>query len=141
MVLDEALASSEEGGVSREGRLEAGCKAGEGDFANRLELPAVLKVQAWVAALAASGGCDLIDVGSLEDEDDLPSLPGRSVLSMRPFFSGDGVRDALGRAAPGVIKEEALVVCTSVRVDSSPELFLGASEGRLGRGGGLESWL
>ena len=34
-----------------------------------------------------------MDVGSLVDEEDLVSLPGLRVLNMRPFFSGEGVRE------------------------------------------------
>jgi hypothetical protein len=78
--------------------------------------------------------------GSFEDEDDLASLPGLNVLNMRPFFSGEGVRELFARAVVGVAKDDRLVVWVSVCVDAAPELLRGASEGRWGRGGGRERW-
>jgi hypothetical protein len=133
---DGAFVSREELGASREGRLEETCGVAEDVLANLLELN--LKPHAWVAALAASGGWDLMVAGSFEDEVDLASLPGLNVLNMRPFFSGEGVRELFASAVVGVAKDDRLAAWASVCVDAAPELFRGASEGRLGRGGGRE---
>lgn len=73
------------------------------------------------------------------DDDALPSLPGLKVRSIRPFFSGDGVRDFFSSGIPG---DSVEILCVSVRLlsrmDPAPELFRGAIAGRYGNGGGRE---
>lgn len=68
----------------------------------------------------------------------LPSLPGLNVRSILPFFSGDGVRDFLSVAAPGVrVDELAVLVSSFSRMDPVPELLRSVMAGRMGNGGGL----
>lgn len=124
--------------MSREGRLDEVCGVAEGTLVILTGPAGGLTLKARVAAFAASGGCERIEVESFVEDVDLVSLPGLRVLSMRPFFSGEGVRDGFALWATGAIKEDMLVVCVRVRVDAVPELFLGVNEGRLGKGGGRE---
>jgi hypothetical protein len=69
----------------------------------------------------------------------LPSLLGLNVLSILPFFSGEGVRDFLS-SDTSTDKLEAFIVCVRllIRFEMLPELFRGVIEGRVGSGGGLE---
>ena len=62
-----------------------------------------LAPHACVAAFAAAGGRNLRELGNRDEESRLPSLPlGLSVLSIRPFFSGEGVRESFcGAEGPG----------------------------------------
>ena len=89
-----------------------------------------------MAALEASGRV-LIELGIFEAG--LPSLFGLRVLSILPFFSGEGVRDFFSSDAP-TDSEDALRFCVRllIRLVVLPELFRGAIEGRVGSGGGLE---
>jgi hypothetical protein len=91
--------------------------------------------QACVAALEASG-LDRSELGILDAT--LPSLPDRSVRSILPLFSGDGVRDFFSVDAPGTsVAALAVLVNSLSRIELVPELFRGAIAGRMGRGGGL----
>jgi hypothetical protein len=91
--------------------------------------------QACVAALEASG-LDRNELGILDAT--LPSLPGLSVRSILPFFSGDGVRDFFSVGAPGTsVVVLAVLVNSLSRIELVPELLRGAIAGRMGRGGGL----
>jgi len=87
--------------------------------------------------LEASGRF-LNELGNL-DEDDLLSLPDLSVRSIRPFFSGDGVRVLFSPTARGD-SIDVLRVCVKLfsRTDPVPELLRGGRAGRYGNGGGLE---
>lgn len=72
--------------------------------------------------------------GNFGDDDGLFSLPALSVLSIRPFFSGEGVRDSFLPVGAGD-SDDPRGTWLIVRLDSAPELLRGASEGRAGRGG------
>lgn len=126
-------------GFSIEDRAEAVSDAEDGAGTPKpglLEFDVDFTVHACVAALDASGR-DLSELGSFED--DFPSLPGRNVRSILPFFSGEGVRDFLSAGGPGE-SVDALCVCVKLypRVEPVPELFRGVMAGRNGSGGGRE---
>jgi hypothetical protein len=101
-----------------------------------LELDATLKPHAWVAALEASGRV-LIELGIFGAG--LASLFGLKVLSILPFFSGEGVRDFFSSDAP-TDKVDAFKFCVRllIRFAVLPELCRGVIEGRVGSGGGLD---
>ena len=79
-----------------------------------------------------------MDVGIFEEDDLPPSFPpGLNVLNIRPFFSGDGVRESLVETGGPGEREEPLVgrcaPCT--RLLSAPELLRDCSDGLWGSGG------
>jgi len=103
----------------------------------RVEDAVALTLHAWVAAFEASGR--LLNVLGNFAEDGLLSLPGLSVRSILPLFSGDGVRVFLSPTGPGD-SVDALRVWVKLlsRMEPVPELFRGAIAGRYGNAGGLE---
>jgi hypothetical protein len=119
-------------GIPKLGLLDV---AALSELVEGFERPKPGLVHACVAAFEASGR-DRSELGIFEAV--LPSLPGLRVLSILPFFSGDGVRDFLSPAVSGVRVELLAVLVNSLsRIEPVFELLRGVIEGRIGSGGGL----
>jgi hypothetical protein len=108
----------------------------------------VLATKARFAAFAATGGRDDEELDSLDADGRGPSLPPfRRVLSMRVFFSGDGLRDSFMRQTGPGDRDGLLAAVGALdtldtldnRLASNDGLRRGGKEGRWGSGGRYRS--